>query len=217
MTVRTEPGTLLSEPRHLNEAVASLVWLAQAGDEEAFTRLAERCHRQIHRWALGLTGDADDADDVTQEVLITLHRTLRSFEGRSRFTSWLYRITRNAALGLVRKRQRSEKWEQRDERDQRESVAVETVASDRTEALLGSEVGEVVKMLLRELPQQQRVVFDLVDLQGYTPTEVAEMLEMKAVTVRAHLHKGRRRIRTAILDRHREIAEEYGHEGYGLH
>lgn len=211
MTVRTEPGTLLSEPRHLNEAVASLVWLAQAGDEEAFTRLAERCHRQIHRWALGLTGDADDADDVTQEVLITLHRTLRSFEGRSRFTSWLYRITRNAALGLVRKQQRWQKWEQR------ESAALGVVDSDRQEALLRSEVGEVVKTLLRELPRQQRVVFDLVDLQGYAPTEVAEMLEMKPVTVRVHLHKGRRRIRAAIIDRHREIAEEYGHEGYGLH
>ncbi len=196
----------MSEPQQLNEAVAPLVWRAQAGDEQAFARLVGWCHRPIHRWALGLTGDPDDADDVTQEVLVALHWSLRSFEGRSRFTSWLYRITRNAALGVLRRRERREAREGRALRS--EGVPADE-ESDRVEGLYVSEVADLVKTLFQELPERQREVFDLVDLQGYGPTVVAEMLEMKPVTVRAHLHRARRRIRTAILERHPEIAEEY--------
>jgi RNA polymerase sigma-70 factor (ECF subfamily) len=206
MAVQSDPGTLLSDPQQLNEAVRPLVWRAQAGDEEAFTRLVGWCYQQIHRWALGLTGDPDDADDVTQEVLVALHWNLRSFEQRSRFTTWLYRITRNSALALLRKRQRRER---RKRQARHENPGQTTEETDRLESLYASDVAELVRTLFQELPDRQRDVFDLVDLQGHTPTEVAEMLDMKPVTVRAHLHRARRTIRTAILDRHPEIAEEY--------
>lgn len=201
----------MSESRHLNEAVRPLVWRAQAGDAAAFTRLVGRCTRQIHRWALGLTCDADDADDVTQEVLIALHWKLRGYEDRSQFTTWLYRITRNAALGLLRRRKRRERRQRRAERAGPRGAASQdsrAVESARLEALHAAEVAELVKALFETLPRRQREVFDLVDLQGYTSSEVADMLNMKAVTARAHLFRARRAIRSAILERYPEIAEE---------
>ena len=80
------------------EPPRDLVRRAQEGDEAAFERLARSVYQQVFRWALVQTGDPDDADDVTQEVLVVLHRRLKTYSGEARFTSWLFRVTRNAAL-----------------------------------------------------------------------------------------------------------------------
>lgn len=202
----------MSETRQLNEAVRPLVWRARAGDAGAFTRLVGRCAAPIHRWALGLTGDVDDADDVTQEVLIALHWKLRGYEDRSQFTTWLYRITRNAALGLLRRRRRRTRRQRRALREHPWRCDTEdptTAESARLRALHIADVADLVRTFFEELPRRQREVFDLVDLQGYTPTEAADMLDMKAVTARAHLFRARRAIRAAILERRPEIAEDH--------
>lgn len=91
------------EAEYLNLA-NELVRNAQTGDRRAFERLIKLHFRRIHRWALIGTGDPDDADDVTQRVLILVHRKLRSFRGDAGFESWLYRITSNAVGELFRKR-----------------------------------------------------------------------------------------------------------------
>ena len=80
-----------------------LVRRAQAGDAEAFDRLAARCRDRIYRWALVRIGDADEADDVTQTGLVRLATHLDRYDGRSRFTTWLYRVTANAAGGWFRR------------------------------------------------------------------------------------------------------------------
>jgi len=74
-----------------------LIRRAQRGEREALDELIRQKYRLIHRRALAKTGDADDADEVTQRVLIKLFRKLKTFRGRSSFNSWLYRITSNAA------------------------------------------------------------------------------------------------------------------------
>lgn len=202
-------GTLLSEGQRLDEAVRPLVWRAKAGDEEALTRVLEWCRRRIYRWALGITSDADDADDVTQEVLITLHWKLRSFREESRFTTWLYRVTKNAALGLMRRRQRRQGRQKEAEGGGRDLGVHNEVERDQLHGLHLSEVGALVRTLFHELPERQREIFDLVDLQGFAPIEVADMLALKPVTVRAHLFKARRQMRMKIVERNPEIAEEF--------
>jgi RNA polymerase sigma-70 factor (ECF subfamily) len=70
-------------------------------------------------------------------------------------------------------------------------------------------IADVVREFLTELPQRQREVFNLVDLQDATSIEVSEMLNMKPVTVRANLFRARRALRARILERHPALAEEY--------
>lgn len=84
----------------------ALVERARAGDEAAFARLVARCYDRVYRWALGRTGDPDEADDVTQDVLVRMHRHLGGYRGRAQFTTWLYQITRNAAIDRARRRER---------------------------------------------------------------------------------------------------------------
>lgn len=181
-----------------------LVDRARAGSEDAFRDLVERCRVRIYRWALAATGDPDDADDVTQETVIRLYRRLDSFRGESHFQTWLYRVVRNAASGVMRKRRRHERKKERMALFDR----VESESETPIARLVAREIRSVVRALFRELPERQRAVFDLVDLQGVAPMEAAQMLDMKPVTARAHLFRARRAIRERILAAHPELVEE---------
>ena len=186
-----------------------LVRRAQRGEPGAFDDLVRVHYRLIHRWALVHTGDEDDAEDVTQRVLIQLHRKLRTFRGKSSFNSWLYRITSNAAGELHRRRGARERAVNRWAEEGGEEGAEPGAEPGVLGRIAESEAAEVARTFFSELPARQREVFDLVDLQGYTSAEVGEMLVMSASTVRVHLLRARRTLRTRIMERHPALAEDF--------
>jgi len=132
-----------------------LIRRAQRGEPGALDDLIRQNYRLIHRWALVKTGDADDAEDVTQRVLIQLFKKLGTFRGRSSFNSWLYRITSNAAGELHRRRGAREravaKWEEKQGEESAEPAVLGRIA--------GSEAAEVARAFFSELPERQREVF----------------------------------------------------------
>ena len=195
----------MSEIQRTDEAVTALVRRAQAGDQQALSEVLRRSYQQIHRWAISLTGDPDDADDVTQSVLILISRRIGQYRERSRFTTWLYRVTRNAAGDHFRRNRRRERAVKRSAEEAGDASYQE---GTQLEELQASDVSDLVRALFVDLPDRQREVFDLVDLQDWTPVEVSQALDMKPVTVRAHLHRARRAIRKRILERHPELMEE---------
>jgi RNA polymerase sigma factor (sigma-70 family) len=89
-----------------DEDLPGLVDGVRAGRPAAVERLAAHVRAQVHTWAARFTGDADAADDVTQVVLIGLERRVRRFDGRSRFATWLFAVTRNVALSHRRRDER---------------------------------------------------------------------------------------------------------------
>ena len=194
----------MSETTQLEELAAGLVRRAQAGDPAAREELLTRCHGTIRRWARVLTDDQDEAEDVAQEVLIRVALRLDRYAGRSRFTTWLYQVTRNTALSLRRRVMRRLRL-----------VGEMTAGAERREAddpqaqAEASHVRRVVTELFQELPLRQREVFYLVDIEGHDAVEIAPRLGLRPVTVRAHLFRARRTLRGKILARHPEIAEEY--------
>lgn len=180
-----------------------LVRSAREGGEAEFRALAEEVFGRVRRWAVGLCGDPDAADEVTQRVLIALHRNLDGWDGRGRFGSWLYTVTRNAALTVMREEERYAELD--------ESLPAEE-GRHPTDRVDDERAADLVRAAFRRLPVRQREVFDLVDLQGREPSEVAERLELSPSTVRVHLHRARSAIRTRILERHPELRERYGDE-----
>ena len=186
-------------------ATAALVIRASAGDPEAFRLLVRRFQETIFRWALGTTGDRDDADDVTQQVLLKVYHHLGALREGGHLRTWLFRVTHNTALELHRTRGR------RTAALDRELLLTpgERVALQPADHVDLERTMTLVDYYFHELPDRQRLIFDLVDLQGYTPIEIAEMLDMEPVTVRANLCKARRAIRTRILRDHPELAETF--------
>ncbi len=181
-----------------------LLHRARAGEEPGLEALARWCYPRVYRWALVRTGDVDEADDVTQEVVVGLARGLSSYEGRSRFTTWLYRVTANAAA--MRGRRAARRAALLAGRPPEPAGGDEE--SRRLAALHGADVAALVRALLTELPERQRTVFDLADLQGYDAGEIAAMLDLDAATIRGHLMRARRAMRARILGRMPTLAED---------
>jgi len=198
----------LSELTRIDESLSALIRGAKAGDEAAFEGLVRRHYDQIYRWALARTGDRDEAEDVTQETLVRLHRHLGGFDGRSAFNTWLYQVTRSAAADLHRKRTRRARLALK---VKQESTAVAIDPREDEETTDERRASDLVKAFLERLSERQREIFDLVDLQGFSTVEVSAMLKMEPVTVRSHLFRARKAIRGKILESHPELVEGYGH------
>src|SRR6476619_788000 len=126
----------------------SLISHAQGGDRGAFSRLAERVQSKVRGWAESFTQDADDADDVTQDVLILVHRRLPQFEGKSRFSTWLYTITRNVALDRRRRAKRRER--------RLETMDAPANSVEIRDAFDENTLGSLVLKYFDELPARQR-------------------------------------------------------------
>jgi RNA polymerase sigma-70 factor (ECF subfamily) len=181
----------------------SLVEGVRSGRPAAVERLVARVQDRVRGWAARFTDDEDAADDVAQEVLIGLERRVSRFRGASRFSTWLFAVTRNVALSQRRRDQRRAMLLER--RLEIEGIGQGTVEQDPDTVRLAS----LVMQYYDALPKRQRSIFEMVDLQGMTPAEVARQLGMEQVTVRAHLFKARRAIRARMLDQHERMLKEY--------
>lgn len=176
--------------------ILELTERASGGERAALGKLAGALRPLVCRWALVMTGDPDDAEDVAQLVMMKMMASIGGFDGRSRITSWLYRITRNASLDHQRGKQRDQRLAERVEQlGQASAPRIE----DPLDEIEMKRTLRLIRTFLGELPATQREVFDLVDLQGLKPVEAAELLEMNPSTLRVHLMRARRRMRTEML------------------
>lgn len=179
-----------------------VISLAKTGNTEAFTQLVRLLQPTVFRWALTFARDADEADELTQETFVHVHRKLDQFRGDSSLEGWVYGITRSLALQGNRKKKRRTLL----------SVAslpgLDSVYNTDPGARVDRQrVAEYIRHFFLELPPRQREVFDLVDLQGFDPVEVADLTGVKPVTVRANLFKARAAIRAHLLAVHPEWSE----------
>jgi RNA polymerase sigma-70 factor, ECF subfamily len=172
--------------RLANEADNDLARAAAAGDRRALEILLERHFDYVHAVCRRVTGHAEDALDATQEALISVTRRIGSFDGRSQFTTWLYRVATNAALDEVRRRKRR--------------PAPSELSYDAgpvpLEATVASPEGPVnarldVDAALARLPEEFRVAVVLRDLADLDYAEIAEALDIPIGTVRSRIARGR--------------------------
>ena len=173
-------------------SLAQLVLRAQQGEAAAFDLLARETFPLAHRWALVQTGSADDAQDVAQQAMLVAWLRIREFRRDSRFSTWLYTIVRRTAADWRRSERR---------RSAREAVYAQDVpraVETRIDPDVSRPLASVLR-LLRRLPARQREVFDLLELQGLTMDEVIALTGLQPSTVRVHLLRARRAIRTGML------------------
>jgi len=191
----------ISQPDE-DDILGALVARATQGSSGAFTELASRVRSRIRDWAVRVVHDDDDADDVAQQVLLKLHLRLREFEGRSRFTTWLYRMTLNTALNRRRVDRRRANLLLR-------ITPQSTTVTPETDLRESDRIAALVRACLDELSHRERQVFEMADLKGVATGEIAAKLNLEPVSVRAALSRARKRIRLRMMEQHRYLLEEY--------
>ena len=204
---RFEEASQPARPSYVDRAQhtidAQLASLAAAGDDSAFTTLVTRYQPAVFRWSLMFANDPDEAEDIAQEVFVRAHSRLSQYRSDGSLEAWFYAITRRAANQMHRKGKR------------RSRLALSPGARPTREVYTTDPGGRVdreraaalIHEMFSKLPSRQREIFDLIDLQGLTPAEVAERTGMKPASVRANLFKARSSIRAKFLATHPSYSE----------
>jgi RNA polymerase sigma-70 factor (ECF subfamily) len=164
----------------------TLIAKALGGDRRAFGQLVERHYDFIFRTACKWCGKVSDAEDVAQDVCVKLASILRSFDGRSAFTSWLYRVTLNAVRDMQRARSRRGR-----NADRYAEVAPDEYLPDQEDSAAAKELWTAV----RGLPDQQRDAVLLIYAEGMSHAEAGVIMGCKEATVSWHVHEARKTLR----------------------
>ncbi|HTW19620.1 MAG TPA: RNA polymerase sigma factor SigM [Mycobacteriales bacterium] len=162
-----------------------------AGDSDAFTELVHRHRDRLWAVALRTLGNPDDAADALQNALLSAYRGAAGFRGGSAVTTWLHRIVVNACLDLARRRAA------RPTEPLTAEPAGERYARD---PVTERETSLAVVAALRTLPAEQAAAVVLVDVEGYSVAEAAEMLDVPTGTVKSRCARARARLAEALSD-----------------
>ncbi|MEO0249125.1 MAG: RNA polymerase sigma factor [candidate division WOR-3 bacterium] len=181
-----------------------LVQRSQNGDEEAFSQLVERYRSRVASIAYQVLGNYEDARDVAQEVFIKLYRGIGTFDPQKKFFTWLYRLTVNAAIDYLRVKKRRAMEGSLEDLPEGYPDFAGPEGELASHQLENKELRQIFVDLAQRLNPKQRAAFVLVDLQGFTPDEVSEILQCPKVTLRWYLHEGRKKIRIMLAREHPE-------------
>jgi len=170
------------------------------GDQVAFEELVGRYSDKAYSLALRLTRNEEDAEEVLQDVFVSVFRKIRGFEGKSSFSSWLYRVTVNAAFMKLRKRKHSQVV-MIDDVLPEINLHIARQNSGQHEAdraALRNQVSLVLEHAIGKLPDDYRPVFVLRDIDGLTSRQVGKVLNLTIPAVKSRLHRSRLMLRRKL-------------------
>ena len=185
-----------------------LIARLQAGDEGAVRELADLYRSRVFQLAMQHMKNREDAEEVTQDVLLKVVRKIGAFRGDSALSSWIYRITFNTAMSRLRTSRRARAADR--ERDRIESAQLEGEDGGKAsrqpadwsrmpdEILLRSQLRRSVSEAILTLPEIYRVPVVLRDIEGLTTEEASTRLRLKDQTLKSRLHRGRIMLRQRL-------------------
>ncbi len=177
-----------------------LVKEIREGNQDSFEELLSRYNNKVYSLATRLTRNPEDAEEVLQDVFVTVHRKLASFEGKSSFSSWLYRVTANAAFMKLRKRRQHQSVSLEDLLQQPQLIsALRTSENTYVDAQsIRNEMLVALENAISKLPDEYRPVFILRDVDGLTSKEVGKILDLTVPAVKSRLHRSRLMLRRRL-------------------
>jgi RNA polymerase sigma-70 factor (ECF subfamily) len=185
-----------------------LVARARANDVAAFEELIGRHEEKVYRIAMRFTRNETDAAEILQETFLSAWRNLEGFQGKAQFASWLYRVAVNAALMLLRSQKRHPQVAVEDvtpealgeaAKDASPGLGAGTDWSRRPdEQFQSEELRHQIQQAVDRLPESQRSVFLMRDVDGLSTEETGELLNLSIPTVKTRLHRARLALREAI-------------------
>ncbi|MGE5316328.1 MAG: RNA polymerase sigma factor [Acidobacteriota bacterium] len=172
-----------------------LLRLARAGDERAFTELVRRYGAMVHGFSFKLCRDAHKAEESYQDTFINVYRKLDQFDGKSKFSTWLYSIVANNCLMKHRKRKLDAEMESLDaphmDEDEHGARFVQSWDETPIEKLMNTELQSTLDRAIQKLPAEYRVVFVLRDVEHQSAEETARILHLSVPAVKSRLRRAR--------------------------
>lgn len=177
-----------------------LIQRLQRGDEWAFQLLVRRFRKKIFAVAFGITLDAEESQDIVQDVFLQAYRTIDRFRSDASLSTWLHRITVNRCLNWKRRWARRFKWlhVSTDSTDGQAAIEPQSELPTPEVRVANAQIRKQIDKALKMLPDQARTVFVLRELEGLSYEEIAEATAIKLGTVRSRLFHARKRLREIL-------------------
>lgn len=173
----------------------------RAGDRAEFARFVEAYSGIVYRLALKILVNPQDAEDVLQETFIKAFRHLANFDGRSKLSTWLYRIATNEALMVLRRRKinpLSIDEPDNDVQDEQEPMQIMDWCCLPEGEMMSAEARKYLDSAIEQLPYSLRVVFLLREIEGLSTQETADVLNLSETAVKTRLSRARLRLRELL-------------------
>ena len=178
-----------------------LIVKAQQGDDTAFEALLLKYQQRVYNLCLRMTGNEEDAFDLSQEAFLKAWRGLETFQFESAFSTWLYRLTSNACLDFLRaqKRRPTVSLTAEDDDGDRVQLDIPDPAPDPEQAALAAEDRELLKAALDAIDDEAREIITLRVIDDLSYEQIAEVLGVKEGTVKSRLSRAREKLKKKLL------------------
>ena len=184
------------------EEESALIAAVLAGDTESFSPLVEEYQDRVFRLALRLLGNEADAADAAQDAFVRAYTSLGSFRGDSRFSVWLYRLTNNICIDLLRRRKRQDAvpLQSEDEEGEETELALPDERFSPERILERTEDVRAVREAIAALPEDCREILVMREIGGLSYEELARVLSLEPGTVKSRLNRARKKLCALLME-----------------
>jgi len=187
----------------------NLIEQLKQGNEAAFRTIVDNTQALVYNTAIGIVQNAEDAEDVAQEVFLQLYESINTFKGESKLSTWLYRIAVSKAMDHLRKKKRKKRFAFIQSLfGPNEELVYDPPDFDHPGVSLDNkEKARVLFLATTKLPENQRIAFTLNRLEGLSYQEISEIMETTVASVESLLHRARKNLRKSLEDYYSENKE----------
>lgn len=183
------------------EQEMALIRRVQAGDQDAFAKLLEAYEKPVYNLCLRMTGNREDAADLTQEAFLKVWRGAAQYQFESSFSTWLYRLTSNVCIDFLRgkKRRQTVSLTVEEEQDGAQELEIPDTAPLPEEQVLHAETKREIAAAMGELEENFRLILTLRLVENLSYEQIADALELKVGTVKSRLARARSKLKNILV------------------
>jgi len=171
------------------------------GDQHAFELLVRKYKTTVYNTIYSIIGNAQEADDIAQEVFLKVYTKAGSFKGKSSFSTWLYRITVNKCLDELRKRNNKIISYETGFNEEEKLKLKDVLASrekDSTEELIQNELQDIIQKAMNSLPEKYRIILTLKEIEGLSYNEISRVMKISLGKVKIWLFRARQKLKEKL-------------------
>jgi RNA polymerase sigma-70 factor, ECF subfamily len=179
-----------------------LVEQLKQGDEAAFKQIVESWQNMVYNTALGILQNAEDAEDVAQEVFVQVFESIKSFKAESKFSTWLYRITVSKSLDHLRRKKRKKRFAYIQSLfGSDEKTAIEAPDFHHPGVTLDNkERAAVLFEAINQLPENQKIAFTLHKQEGLSYQEISDVMKTSLSSIESLMHRAKNNLKKWLID-----------------